>query len=156
MARTYSRLSHVSLVSNGNNNSGNNDNTKFYVLLGILAFAIIIGTLIGSSYRSTEGFTNANKYSLIFLSMERCGHCEKFKPTWNKLMEKVNSNKTYNFDAKQTFDLNSEEGSKIAKANNITYAPAILLIENGSEKAIEYNGEREVDSIIQFAISNAK
>ena len=155
MARSYSRISNVSSVRSSGTKSG--DNTQLYILLGILAFAIIIGTIVGSSYKSTERFSNAEpKYSLIFLSMSGCGHCEDFKPVWKELMQKVKSDNTYNFTAEPTIDLNGEEGSAIAKTKNITYAPAILLKENSSNKTIEYKGEREIDSIIEFAVSNAK
>ena len=153
MPRSYSRIS--SSVRSSGNNSG--DNTQLYVLLGILAFAIIVGTIIGSSYKSTERFTNSNpKYSLIFLSMTECGHCEKFKPVWKELIKQVNLNDTYNFKAEETIDLNSDEGSAIANSKNITYAPAILLKEINGSNIIEYNGNREIDSIIEFAVANAK
>jgi thiol-disulfide isomerase/thioredoxin len=159
MARSYSRISSVSSsVSSNVRSSGNKSggNTQLYILLGILAFAIIIGTIVGSSYKSTERFSNADpKYSLIFLSMSGCHHCEDFKPVWDELMQEVKSNKTYNFTAEETIDLNSDKGSTIAKTKNITYAPAILLKENASNKTIEYDGKREINSILEFAVSNA-
>ena len=36
--------------------SKGNDNTTLFILISIFAFAIIMGTIIGSSYNKTERF----------------------------------------------------------------------------------------------------
>ena len=134
--------------------SGNGSNMRLYVVLGILAFAIIIGTIIGSSYKSNEKFSNPKPaYTLVFLYMEGCGHCVDFKKEWEIIVPKVEENKTYNFTTSK-LDLN-DDGKTIATANGITYAPAILLKKNSDSSIIEYNGKRTAKEIIEFAVKNA-
>ena len=61
------------------------DNTRLFVILGILAFAIIIGTIVGSSYR--EKFSNEK--TLVYIYMDECQHCKNFEPIWDKIVKKV-------------------------------------------------------------------
>lgn len=152
MSRSYSRSISSNFKSSPKSSDGGN--MRLYVVLGILAFAIIVGTIIGSSYKSNEKFSNATPaYSLVFLYMDSCGHCQDFKDEWDIIDKKVKNNNTYNFIASK-LDLNNE-GQELAEANNITYAPAILLKKNINSTIVEYKGERKADKIIEFAVKNA-
>ena len=71
--------------------SGNN--TRLYIVLGIIALAIIIGTVVGSSYR--ERFTNPSK-EIVYLYMETCGHCKNFTPIWEQMAENNKDKFTFN------------------------------------------------------------
>lgn len=123
--------------------------TRFFIVIGILAFAIIVGTIVGSSYKSNEGFTGTideNK-TLIYLYMENCRFCKEFNNTWNEI---VNDAKQTNKFKTAKYDLNkTDEGKKLATENNISYAPALLLQKNN--KTIVYNeNTRNKDEIISW------
>jgi len=123
------------------------DNTQLYVILGIIAFAIIMGTIIGSGYRNSELFTNNKK--LVYLYMENCPYCKNFDNEWSIIVDKVKNNKEYNFTTEK-YNLNDNSlGTKYAKDNKIEYAPAIILI---SSKTVEYNEQtRNADAILKWA-----
>lgn len=137
-------------------------NTRLFIILGIIAFAIIIGTLIGSSFR--EKFTDdsgPNRVGLIFLSHPSCGHCIGFQSTWKDMMS---NNKNINFFK---YDIND----KISDNSNTTYGdkysailgqkidgvPTIILVynENNENKYRLYpsTNERSEKEIISWVRS---
>lgn len=134
------------------------DNTTLFIVIGIFVFAIIIGTIIGSSYNSRERFTDssppppANK--LVYLYMDGCGHCSDFNSTWENIKNKVEGNPgTYNFTVEK-YNLGNGKGSEYAKQFQISYAPAILFIKaSSSSTKNEYNGSRTVDEVLKWASS---
>jgi len=129
---------------------GSKDNTTLFIVIGIFAFAIIVGTIIGSSYNYNERFT-VNKNKLVYLYMEGCGHCKEFNSVWDNIKNKVDNDKTkYPFSADK-LDL-AKEGSEYANKYNIEYAPAILFIKEGSTNKNEYNGSRTVEKVLEWAI----
>ena len=133
--------------------SGGGSNTKLLLIIGIFAFAIIIGTLVGKSYFNREKFTNNNQ--LIYLYMENCGHCKKFNETWNKINESVkdpsNANK-YKFTTHKYDLMNDDKGIKYATENKIDYAPAILFISSNDKVKIFDENSRMPEIILEWAV----
>jgi hypothetical protein len=122
--------------------------TRFLVIIGILAFAIIVGTIVGSTYTSNEGFTGTmDNKTLVYLYMENCRFCKEFNNTWGQIENEAKQTKKFKT---VKYDLNkTEEGKKIATENNISYAPALLLQMN--DKTIVYNeNTRNKDEIISW------
>lgn len=130
--------------------SGNN--TRLYIVLGIIALAIIIGTVVGSSYR--ERFTNPSK-EIVYLYMETCGHCKNFTPIWEQMVENNKDKFTFN-----KYDLNENtRGKELANKYNVTSAPTIMMLpipENVNESEKQkyfYDGDRTEKKIIAWATS---
>lgn len=84
---------------------------------------------------------SGNKPSIILYKAEWCGHCQRFKPTWKELKQKYNNISFKEYDANLHQDKMTQE--------NITGYPTIHFINKSGEK-IEYNGQRDVDSITTF------
>ena len=96
------------------NSSGKSSNTKLYVLLGVFALAIIIGTIAGTAYHNRELFSNSKR--LVYLYMANCGHCNTFNTEWQEIVTSVNSNPTIYKDLiLEKHDLNTDVGKKYAK-----------------------------------------
>lgn len=115
--------------------SSSSNNTRLYVIIGILAFAIIVGTVIGSSYASRELFANSKR--LVYLYMDKCPFCTDFNAEWTQIESAVKANPSrYDFTT-QTYNLTSDEGKRYANENKIEYAPAILFV---GLKTSEFDG----------------
>jgi len=123
------------MVRSSSFKSNSSNNTRLYVVLGIFLIAIIAGTIIGTSYRNRELFSNSKK--LVYLYMENCPHCKTFDKEWTAIETAVKNDKKMEDLILEKYNLNEPVGQKYAKDNNIEYAPAILFI---SSKTIEYNG----------------
>jgi len=88
----------------------------------------------------------SNKPELYLFKADWCGHCNRFKPTWNDLKSNYNKIKYNEFDA--------DENKDIMKKFNIKGFPTIMLKHDN--KMIEYNGDRDINSILTFINSYTK
>ncbi len=83
----------------------------------------------------------SNKLDIILFKADWCGHCTKFKPTWEKVSEMYN--KKFNFivyDADKQRDKFEEY--------KVDSFPTVLL-KNGSN-IIPYDGERSIEDLSNF------
>lgn len=138
-------------------NSSNKNSGQFYVILGLLLFIIIVGSILISAYVSRrELFTNAEepKGKLIYLYMTTCGHCKEFSKIWDEIVNEVNTKKTYKFTTEK-YELDKDnKGKEYAEKNNINYAPAILFENSkGVVKIFGDGDERSKDKILKWASS---
>lgn len=85
------------------------------------------------------GKSNDNK--LYLFKAEWCGHCKQFKSTWDKLQkEMANKIEFVTYDA----DTHKNEITEFGIQGFPT-----LVLKTGN-KAIEYNGQRDIDSLKDF------
>ena len=88
---------------------------------------------------------------IILVHWNRCGHCIKFIPLWNKLKEIYNNRV-------QFFELEKEELDKIREKNckkleflnNVRSFPSIIIYNNDSENYIKFEDERTMDNLTSF------
>jgi hypothetical protein len=127
------------------------DNSMFYLLLGIFIIAIIIGSVMVTSFNNREKFANNNK--LVYLYMDGCHHCENFSIVWENIKSKIQSNPDkYTFSAEK-YDLNDgSTGTNYSKTYDVHYAPAILFIKDNNKDKNENNGSRTVDEVLNWAV----
>lgn len=85
------------------------------------------------------------KPTMYLFKADWCGHCNHFMGTWDKLQK--NMKNEINF---VTYD--SDKHSNELKQWNIQGFPTIYL-KKGNQ-AIEYTGEREINSLVDFIKSS--
>lgn len=85
----------------------------------------------------------SNMNTIYLFKAEWCGHCQGFKPTWEKLQNKL-SNKI-NF---VTYD--SEKDSSLMEKYKIKGFPTLIM--KVGDKAIEYVGSRDYESVKDFIV----
>ncbi len=91
--------------------------------------------------KKTSNMAGGSNNKLYLFKSETCGHCIRFKETW----ENLQSNNKYKIEY-QTFD--SKKNQDKMKDFKIDGYPTIMLISNN--KAIEYTGERTQENIENF------
>jgi thiol-disulfide isomerase/thioredoxin len=81
---------------------------------------------------------------VVLFYADWCGHCTKFKPTWDEAAKKVNK------EEKRMIKVNCGEGTKkdkeIMDKYDIDGYPTIVIFEDGEPK--KYNGERTVEDLL--------
>lgn len=88
---------------------------------------------------------NIKNHSLILFYADWCGHCKKFMPIWNEFKTKINTDK-YNI-----MEIESKD-QFVNKINTLKGYPSLFYINDN--KVIEYNDNRDVDSLINFLNKN--
>ena len=101
------------------------------------------------SYEQNHKIMNggkAPKATLNLFKAEWCPHCVNFKPTWNKIQENNDkiSFKTYDADVHK----------KDIKKFEVQGFPTLILTTG--DKAIEYVGQRDYNSIQEFISTYTK
>ena len=119
-------------------------NTRLFVVLGILAIAIIFGSILGSKYM--EKFTVTDK-TLVYFYMKSCHFCNDFEPEWTKIEKLVNNDNRYTGLKLKKIDLQSTEGKEYKE---ISGAPTLMVLPS---KKI-YSGTREANQILEWADGN--
>jgi len=84
---------------------------------------------------------SGNTPTLYLFKAEWCQHCVAFKPTWAKLQESLKNKIQF-----VTYD--ADKNSKEVKEYKIDGFPTMILKTN--DKAIEYVGPRDKNSIVEF------
>jgi thiol-disulfide isomerase/thioredoxin len=122
------------------------NNTRLFIVLGILAIAIIFGSILGSKYM--EKFTVTDK-TLVYFYMNSCPFCNDFEPEWTKIEQIVNNKTTNRYTGLKLkkIDLQSTEGREYKE---ITGAPTIMALPS---KNI-YKGTREANPILEWIDGN--
>jgi|SaaInlV_165m_DNA_1040744.scaffolds.fasta_scaffold76085_1 thiol-disulfide isomerase/thioredoxin len=100
--------------------------------------------------KRNERFHNPQSDSkMVMFYVDWCPHCQKAKPIWKKLGDKL-SNKLPKLKLEM---VNGEENRKLAEKYEIQYFPTILYINGDS--VVEYEGERELEPLTNFAVSQS-
>lgn len=89
----------------------------------------------------------ANKVILYYADW--CGHCQNFKPEWNKFKQLASENgiKAVEYEA-------NRDAKKIAEENIEGYPT--IMIEYGANKTEEYMGQRNAKVILEIALGNVQ
>jgi len=88
-----------------------------------------------------------NSKELYLFKAEWCGHCKSFKNDWTKLQNDTELKNKINF-----ITMDSEINKNEIKEWNVEGYPTIIL--KSGDKAVEYNGPRNIDNIKEFISKN--
>jgi thiol-disulfide isomerase/thioredoxin len=108
----------------------------------IICIPIIILFLLNSL--KNETFSPSAHRELLFFSMPGCGHCDKFKPTWDLLMKNYGSIKNI-----KLIQVVSNEKPELVELFEIQGFPTILYAKD-NKKISEYQGDRSYDDLVKY------
>jgi len=81
-----------------------------------------------------------------------CGHCKNLEPVWDEFMKNFNG-----YNGVQLLKVNGDENGNLVKAHNVNGFPTVKFCPFGLETptAVDYNGDRSMNSLINFLQQNS-
>jgi len=110
-----------------------------------LALRYIVKDIIWKNiqHNMMEGFDQSKAKSFVLFHWEKCGHCKKMMPEWDKFQNSY----TGNIEVKK---VEKDEDKELINKLNIRGFPAIYVLDADNNKIGEYSGERKADAFKAF------
>lgn len=122
---------------------------KLYMILGIAVIVMILIRVYVRASRMSgfEGFAGEGGGQLVIATWQKCGHCIKAKPEFDRLAS-MTLPKLRDGSSVTLRHLDADADKAEIASLGIKGYPSILLLKGGDR--IEYDGERTADGIISF------
>ena len=98
-----------------------------------------------------SGGVSLPEVNIVLYSADWCGYCKEFKPIWEKLQEKFRDLHNIKF-----IKTEYERGVIDKNIGPINSVPTIYIINSINNDAIEFSGNRSVDTLTTFIKNYAK
>jgi len=109
---------------------------------------LILKQILSEQTTQTGGFeqqeNNQEKPKLMLFKAEWCGHCRKFKDSWEALKSHLPKVEFVAYDA--------DSNESIMKQYGVQAFPTLML--KNKDEIFEFNQERNIDNIIEFVNEN--
>lgn len=106
-----------------------------------------VNVLVGKNFK--EVAFDSNKKVFVEFYAPWCGHCKSLAPTWDKLGEKFSDDDSVVI-AKMDSTANEVEEFEIQGF------PTLKFFPSGSDKVVDYNGDRTLEAMAEFVASNGE
>jgi hypothetical protein len=118
-----------------------------FVGLGVISLVRLI-----QSGKNAEGFsahTSHKQVELVFLHMNGCTWCDKFKPVWDEMTSKHGERLERDMGVKMVSYERSESGAEPLMAH-VRGFPTVLLVQDDGETINAFDGDRTVVALLAF------
>ena len=106
-------------------------------------FSYLVKDKKKSSLRKPKKTVRKKLTKLMYFYMDGCVFCDKFTPTWNKLIKENNKNKKVNM-----VKINGPNNLTTATKYGVVSYPTIILLKDN--KPYKYDGDRSLDDLLDF------
>ena len=129
-----------------------------FALLIILALILVYQYTLGVQARARsqyfEQYYDSSSWRLVFLYMNGCGWCDKFKPEWALLNQHHGAELKRHGVMLESYERSDPGASEFS--STVSSYPTIMLISNSSKNTtnLVYSGQRTAEALNAFVIDN--
>ena len=121
------------------------------ILLGVLV-ALVYQWFVARKVR--ELFEQGAPLRMIFVHMDGCGHCDRFKPAWDEFVQTHGGELRIKGVSVEDFDRADPEWASLQI--NVNGFPTVLMIDANTKATIAtFENDRTVDNLYKWALANA-
>ena len=106
-------------------------------------FSYLVKDKKKGSLRKPKKTVRKQLNKLMYFYMDGCGFCDKFSPTWKKLIKKNNKNKKVTM-----VKINGPNNLIMTKKYKVKKFPTIILLKDN--KSYTYDGDRSLTDLLNF------
>ena len=81
---------------------------------------------------------------IVVFTMQGCGHCQHFSPTFEKFSDNINKSKL------NIVKFEADKNKKYIESFQIQGFPTLMLHDPKTNKFIDYNGNRTITDLVKF------
>jgi len=128
------------------------------VLVAIVAVCVLLSVLGYFLYKRvsaspTEEFSN-DKKTLYFFKANWCGHCQRFKPVWDEVVEHCNSKNSDKYAGIELveLDIDQVESKPLMQKHGVRGFPHVVITDSSesTENDLVFNRNRTKEDLIAF------
>jgi protein disulfide-isomerase A1 len=124
-------------------------------LVVVLVLAALVGVVyyfmymknVSEAFQGDEVNAKNDEVVMVLFYAEWCGHCQKFKPEWNKAENKHNGTKM-NGKNVRLMKVDCDQNKELAAKYDVQGYPTVKVFNNG--KVNDYDGERSLSGITNY------
>ena len=116
-----------------------------YILI-FIAFRFLLDALLNSLSGlriMKEGMANKEGKKFILFHWEKCGHCKKMMPEWNKFESSYNGSVNVG-------KVEKDEDPALIEKMGVKGYPTIMMLDENNNKIADYSGQRTASAFMEF------
>ena len=115
-------------------------------LVSLISTVVIFLTYtfyVKNNKKAKELFTSPRE--LIFFKANWCGHCQRFKPVWDDVMNECSKDDKYSHITMKELDIDTDEAKPLMQKHNVRGFPHVVLVgeESSNDKVFQRNRTKE-------------
>ena len=135
------------------------DKKVLVAIVAVCALLSVIGYFLSKKISSspTEEFSN-DKKNLYFFKANWCGHCQRFKPVWDEVVEHCNSKNSDKYAGVELveLDIDHEESKPLMQKHGVRGFPHVVITDSSesTDTDVVFNRNRTKEDLIAFIEEN--
>jgi thiol:disulfide interchange protein len=124
-------------------------------LVGLAALIVVFSIVVYMRRRSRmileENFVEGvRENTMYFFRANWCGHCQRFKPTWDKFVDTCTSSEEHQNTEIVELDVDQPDAKPLLKKYNVTGFPTIIMVNHNTQEKRVFQDERTEEALLKF------
>ena len=124
-------------------------------LVGLAGLIVVLSIVIYMRRQSRvvleENFVEGiRENTMYFFRANWCGHCQKFKPIWDKFVDNCASDEEHQTTDIVELDVDQSDSKPLLEKYQVTGFPTIIMVNNATQEKRVFQDERTEEALHRF------